>query len=210
MFGLTECKRVCYLPCAELDRRPSSVGRPMPNSEAYIADERGAPLTPGQTGELVVRGANVMQGYWRSPEATARTYRPGAYPADRRLYTGDQFRSDDEGYLYFIGRHDDMIKSKGERVSAREVEDMICTMEGVAEAAVVGVSDELLGQAIMAFVVPHPGLTTTPALVQRHCKLNLETFKVPKYIQVVEQLPKTPHGKVDKRTLGVEGDGTHG
>ncbi len=204
MFGLTECKRVCYLPWHEIDQRPSSVGRAMPNCEVLVLDEQGQPVAPGRPGELVVRGSNVMQGYWRSPETTARAYRPGDYPADRRLYSGDTFRTDHEGYLYFLGRHDDMIKSKGERVSAREIEDVICTLEGVAEAAVVGVPDELLGQAIMAFVVPHPGVAIPPALVQRHCKLNLETFKVPKYVQVVEQLPKTPHGKVDKKVLGIE------
>jgi amino acid adenylation domain-containing protein len=201
MFGLTECKRVCYLPPAEIDTRPASVGMAMPNCETRIIDGEGRQVGPGHYGELVIRGSNVMQGYWNAPEATARTYRAGAYPADRQLYSGDLFRHDAEGYLYFVGRRDDMIKSRGERVSAREVEGVLCSMQGVSEAAVVGVPDELLGEAVKAFVATAPGVHLTPAQVQRYCQQNLETFMVPKHVEVVSRLPRTPHGKVDKRSL---------
>lgn len=205
MFGLTECKRVCFLPPDELDRRPASVGKAIPNCETLVVDENGVPVAPGESGELIVRGSNVMQGYWHSPEATQRTYRDGSYPDDRRLHSGDYFRVDEEGYLYFLGRRDDLIKSRGERISAREVENVLCTMAGVAEAAVIGVPDDVMGQAVKAFVVPADGGAIAERHVLRHCRDNLESFMVPKYVDIVDTLPRTPHGKVDKRTLGTTG-----
>jgi long-chain acyl-CoA synthetase len=201
MYGLTECKRVSYLPPEDLDRKPSSVGKAMPNCEVWIADEEGKPLPPNTTGELVVRGANVMQGYWRAPEATARAYKPGRYPDERLLFTGDLFRMDEEGYLYFVGRKDELIKSRGERVGTKEVEDALCHIEGVLEAAVIGVPDELLGQAIKAFLVPTPGVELTAKGILRYCTANLETFMVPKHIEIIDELPKTPNGKIDKKIL---------
>lgn len=201
MFGLTECKRVCFLPPAELDRRPSSVGKAMPNCETLVVDEQGNETAPGQSGELVVRGANVMQGYWRAPEVTSRMYKAGAYPADRRLHTGDYFKRDREGYLYFLGRKDDMIKSGGERISAKEIENVLCSMEGVDEAAAVGVADSVLGQVVKAYVSLLPAADITPMDVQRFCRDNLEDFMVPRYVEIVEHLPKTPHGKLDKKPL---------
>jgi len=121
MYGLTECKRVSYLPPQEIDRRPTSIGRGMPNEEVWIVDEKGNPVGAGIVGELVVRGANVMRGYWGLPEETARVLRPGKYPGEMVLYTGDLFKTDEEGFLYFVGRKDDMIKSKGERISPKEI-----------------------------------------------------------------------------------------
>jgi amino acid adenylation domain-containing protein len=207
MFGLTECKRVSYLPCEQLAQRPCSVGQAMANCETLILDECGREVGPGETGELVVRGSNVTQGYWGAAEATARAYRPGDYPADRRLYSGDYFKRDAEGYLYFVGRRDDMIKSRGERVSARELENTLCAMQGVAEAAVVGVPDELLGQAIKAFIVPAARAEFSAAAVRRYCEQNLETFMIPKFVEIVARLPKTPHGKIDKELLISQGAG---
>ncbi|MHC4519876.1 MAG: class I adenylate-forming enzyme family protein, partial [Planctomycetota bacterium] len=153
MFGLTECKRVGYLEPEELARRPGSVGKAMPNCEVAVVDDQGNSVPPGEVGELVIRGSNVMQGYWRDPGMTAKAYRAGAYPASRWLYSGDYFRMDDEGFLYFLGRKDDMIKTRGERVSPKEVENAICELDDVAEAAVVPVPDDILGQAIKVFVV---------------------------------------------------------
>ena len=201
MYGLTECIRVSYLEPEELDRRPSSVGKAMPNCEVFIVDEDGNEISPGQTGELIIRGSNVMQGYWRDPEATARTYRNGSYPSERILYSGDYLRKDEEGFLYFVGRKDDMIKSKGERISAKEVENNICSMNGVLEAAVIGVPDEILGQAIKAFIVPLPEVNLDQRQVLKYCTENVETFMVPKYIEFLGSLPKTPNGKIDKRQL---------
>jgi long-chain acyl-CoA synthetase len=201
MFGLTECKRVSYLPPAELDRIPSSVGKAMPNCEVFVVDEDGRQVAPGQTGELIIRGSNVMQGYWRDPELTARTYRDGQYPSGRLLYSGDYFRQDERGFLYFLGRKDDMIKSKGERISAKEVENTISGMEGVAEVAVIGVPDEILGQVIKAYIVPAPGVELAQKEVLKYCAENMETFMVPKYIEFMDSLPKTPNGKIDKKEL---------
>ncbi len=201
MFGLTECKRVCYLPPEQLDRRPSSVGKAMPNCEVFVVDEAGDEVEPGQTGELIVRGSNVMQGYWKDPELTAKFYKPGRYPAERILHSGDYFRKDEEGFLYFISRKDDMIKSKGERISAKEVENNICGMEGVAEVAVIGVPDEILGQAIKVFIVPEKDGALTEKDVLKYCSANMETFMVPKYVEFMNELPRTPNGKIDKKKL---------
>jgi acyl-coenzyme A synthetase/AMP-(fatty) acid ligase len=201
MFGLTECKRVCDLPPEELDRRPSSVGQAMPNCEVFVVNEDGCEVPPGQTGELIIRGANVMQGYWKDPELTARTYRDRRYPAERMLYSGDYFRRDEQGFLYFLGRKDDMIKSKGERISAKEVENNICGMEGVAEVAVIGLPDEIFGQVVKAYIVPAPNAELTEKQVLKYCSENMETFMVPKYIGFMDSLPKTPNGKIDKKQL---------
>jgi len=201
MFGLTECKRVSYLPPDELDRRPSSVGKAMPNCDIFVVDEDGNEVAPGQMGELVIRGSNVMQGYWKDPELTAKTYRDRRYPSERMLYSGDYFRRDEQGFLYFLGRKDGMIKSKGERISAKEVENNICCMEGVAEVAVLGLPDEILGQAIKAYIVPVPRVELTEQQVLKYCSENMEAFIVPKYIEFMENLPKTPNGKIDKKQL---------
>ncbi len=125
MYGLTECKRVSYLPPDQLDARPTSVGVPIPGTEAWIVDEHGDEVGPGEVGELVVRGGHVMQGYWNDPEATAERLRPGRWPWERVLATGDLFRRDEEGYLFFVGRRDDIIKSRGEKVAPREVEEVL-------------------------------------------------------------------------------------
>ncbi|MBN2090668.1 AMP-binding protein [candidate division KSB1 bacterium] len=201
MFGLTECKRVCYLPPAELDRRPDSVGIPMPNCEVYILNENGEEVASGEVGELVIRGSNVMQGYWNSPELTAKYYRAGRYPADRLLYSGDYFKRDEDGFLYFLGRKDDMIKTRGERVSAKEVENILCELDGVAEVAVIGVPDEIFGQAIKAFIVTDNRNHLTEKDVLKFSTANMEPFMVPKYVQFLDSLPKTANGKIDKKLL---------
>jgi amino acid adenylation domain-containing protein len=206
MFGLTECKRVSYLPPEELDSIPSSVGRAMPNCEVFVVDENGVEVPPGETGELIIRGSNVMQGYWADPEITARTYKDGQYPSGRILHSGDYFQQDERGFLYFLGRKDDMIKSKGERISAKEVENNISSMEGVAEVAIIGVPDEIFGQAIKAYIVPAPGFELQEKQVLKYCAENMETFMVPKYIEFVDSLPKTPNGKIDKKQLKAEAE----
>jgi len=201
MYGLTECIRVSYLPPEELDRRPASVGKVMPNCEVFIVDEEGKKVSNNDVGELVIRGLNVMQGYWNDPELTAKTYRDGSYPNERLLYSGDYFRQDDQGFLYFLGRKDDMIKTRGERVSPKEIEDLVCKLEAVAEASVVGVPDDILGQAIKVYIVPTPGAKLTEKDVLKYCKENMEMVCIPKYVEFIESLPKTPHGKVDKKVL---------
>ena len=140
-------------------------------------------------------------GLENDPELTARTYRPGSYPADRTLRSGDFFRTDEERYLYFLGRRDDMIKSKGERISAKEVENTIHGMQGVAEVAVIGVPDEIFGQAIKAFLVLDPDTVLAERHVLKFCTAHLETYMVPKYVEFLDSLPKTPNGKIDKKLL---------
>ncbi len=205
MYGLTECKRVSYLPPEELDRRADSVGRGMPNEEVWIADEQGHKVGPGVVGELVVRGSNVMRGYWEDPATTEKVLKPGPLPGERVLYTGDLFRADEEGFLYFVGRKDDMIKTRGERVSPKEVENALYSVEGVAEAAVIPVPDEILGQAIKAFIVCKQGYALGEKDLLLHCKKTLEEFAVPKYFDFRVSLPQNVSGKIDKLTLKQEG-----
>jgi len=202
MYGLTECKRVSYLPPEELDNRPTSVGKAMPNTETYIVGEKGERITqPGEIGELVVRGASVMRGYWKLREETEAVLKPGPIPGERVLYTGDLFKMDEEGFLYFVARKDDMLKVSGERVSPKEIENVLHGMEAVSEAAVIGVPDPLLGQAVMAFVALEQQAACLPEAIERYCSLNMESFMVPKYIAVLDELPRTSNGKVDKLAL---------
>jgi len=200
MYGLSECKRVAYLPPEEIDRRPTSVGKPMPNVEVYLVDRNGHPIAAGE-GELVVRGATVMKGYWERPADTERVLRPGPVPGERVLYTGDIFRIDGDGYLYFVGRRDDVIKSRGEKVSPKEIEAVIHGCVGVAEVAVFGVPDAVVGTAIKAVVTPRAGAALSPIDVRRHCANHLEDYMIPKEVEIREAMPYTATGKIDKREL---------
>lgn len=200
MYGLTETKRTLYLPPEEVDRRPGSVGIAIPGTEVWIEDEQGNRLGPGQVGELVVRGRHVMRGYWETPEATTQRFRPGPLPGERVCYTGDLFRMDDEGFLYFVGRKDDIIKSRGEKVAPKEVENVIYELPGVAAVAVVGVPDPILGQAIKAFVVTKD-TDLTEMQVLAHCRSRLEDFMVPRYVEFRAELPTTPSGKIARMEL---------
>jgi long-chain acyl-CoA synthetase len=201
MFGLTECKRVSYLPPSQLDIRPTSVGKAMPNVEVYVVDDQGHRLPLGQVGELVVRGANVMQGYWELPEETAKMLKPGPLPGERVLYTGDLFHMDTEGYLYWIGRKDDIIKSRGEKVSPKEIENVLYSLEGVALAAVVGVPDKILGQAIKAVITLKEGTHLTEKDILRYCARHLEEFMMPKLVEFRTSMPRTFNGKIDRKAL---------
>jgi amino acid adenylation domain-containing protein len=200
MYGLTETKRTLFLPPSQLDVRPDSVGIAIPGTEVWIEDEEGNRLGAGQVGELVVRGRHVMRGYWGDEELSAQRFRPGRIPGERLCYTGDLFRMDEEGYFYFIARKDDIIKSRGEKVSPKEVENVLYKIHGVQEVAVIGVTDALLGQAIKAFIVKNNSdLTETDVL--RFCRNHLEDFMIPKYVQFVDELPKTSSGKIKKTDL---------
>jgi long-chain acyl-CoA synthetase len=198
MYGLTECKRCTYLPPSQLDKRAGSVGVAIPNTEAYVADDAGEPVANGVIGELVIRGPHVMQGYWENPVATAERIRPGRNTWEKVLFTGDLFYADSEGYLYFVGRKDDIIKTRGEKVAPKEVETALYAHPGVVEAVVVGVPDAVLGQAVKAVVVLADPAVTEGELV-RHCAKLLEDFMVPKSIEFRTSLPKTDTGKVSRR-----------
>jgi long-chain acyl-CoA synthetase len=200
MYGLTECKRVSYLAPEDLDTRPTSVGKPMSNVEVYLLDEDGRRIECG-VGELVVRGANVMQGYWRAGEATDDVLRPGLLPGERVLHTGDLFRIDADGYMYFLSRTDDVIKSRGQKVSPREIENVLHALPGVCEAVVVGVADALLGEALQAYVTLHPGAVVTERDILLYCSKNLEDFMVPQSVAIVSALPHTTSGKLARREL---------
>ena len=200
MYGLTETKRTLYLPPEQLDERPGSVGIAIPGTEVWIEDEVGQRLGPGQIGELVIRGRHVMRGYWGDPDATRQRYRPGPFPGERLCYSGDLFTMDEEGFMYFVSRKDDIIKSRGEKVSPKEVENVLYALEGVKEAAVIGVGDPVQGQAIKAFVVGD-GDELGEAQVLAHCRAHLEDLMVPKYVVICEELPKTSSGKIKKTDL---------
>ena len=204
MFGLTECKRIAYLPPDEIYKRPSSVGKAMPNCEVFILDENGNKVSSGEIGELVVRGSNVMRGYWNSKELTERVYKRGIMQGEKLLYTGDLFRQDEDGYLYFIGRMDDMIKSKGERISPKEIENILCSMNEISEAAVIGVPDDIFGQVIKAFIVRKNNSELSSNDILKYCSDNMEAFMVPKYVEFLTELPKNPNGKIDKKSLKLE------
>jgi amino acid adenylation domain-containing protein len=201
MYGLTECKRTTYLPPEQLDMRPTSVGIAIPGTEVWLEDESGNVLGPGEIGELMIRGAHVMQGYWNDPEMTASRLRPGRWPWERVLASGDLFRSDDEGYLYFVGRRDDLIKSGAEKVVPREIEEVLHAAAGVRDAVVIGIADPLLGQAVHAHVSPQPNSSLDEAALRRHCAEHLEDYKVPRRIFVHQELPRTSNGKIDRRAL---------
>jgi len=202
MYGLTECKRVSYLPPQDIQKKPDSVGKSIPNTEVYLVKNNGEVITePGIGGELVVRGSNVMRGYWRLPELTDEVLRPGRYPGEKVLYTGDLFKKDEEGYLYFLGRRDDIIKTSGYMVSPKEVEDVLSEMKDVIEVAVIGVQDEILGQAIKAYVRLSPGSEVIEKDILNFCYQNLESYAVPKYIKLCGPLPKSENGKINKRDL---------
>lgn len=204
MYGLTECKRCTYLPPTELKTRPGSVGIAIPGTEAYVVDEAGNKLAFGRTGELVIRGPHVMKGYWDNPAATDVALRPGPLPREKVLYTGDLFRTDADGFLYFVGRKDDIIKTRGEKVSPKEVENMLYALPGIREAAVVGVPDPVLGFAIKAVLAVEVGAELSVADVIRHCARHLEDFMVPKLVEFRTELPKSENGKIARRQVVAE------
>ncbi len=201
MHGLTECVRTCYLPYEQIDKRPDSVGIPIPGCRLTIVDEQGNELSNGQTGELVVSGVNVMNGYWQDPELTASVFRKRNPNGQVELYSGDLFKRDSEGFLYFVARKDDMIKTRGERVSPKEVENVLLRIEGIVEAAVVGIPDPILGQVPKAFLVKKKDCHLTQADVLLYATQNMENFMVPKFVEFLPELPRTQNGKIDKKTL---------
>jgi long-chain acyl-CoA synthetase len=201
MYGLTECTRVSYLDPDRLDDKLGSVGKAMPNTEAYVVDENGKRVAPGVAGELVVRGASVMRGYWAKPEATAAVLRDGEVDGEKVLHTGDQFWADDEGFLWFVGRDDDVFKCRGEKISPSEVEDVLYELDAVGEAAVVGVPHDIDGTAVKAVVAPRAGAALDEATVRRHCRARLEGYMVPRFVEVRDSLPKTESGKIRRASL---------
>lgn len=201
MYGLTECKRVCFLEPELVDSKPGSVGKAIPGTEVFLLREDGSPAEPGETGVLHVRGPHVMLGYWNLPDETARMLKPGRLPFERVLCSHDLFRMDADGFLYFEGRSDDIIKSRGEKVSPVEVENALHAIPGVREAAVIGEPDELLGEKVVAFIVAEHGASLDERLLRREALARLEGFMVPGEFRLIAELPRTATGKVQHRAL---------
>ncbi len=207
MYGLTEAFRSTYLPPEEIDRRPDSIGKAIPNAEILVVRDDGAPCAPGEPGELVHRGSLVALGYWNDPVKTAERFRPapGQLPGlplpELAVWSGDTARTDEEGFLYFIGRKDDMIKTSGYRVSPTEVEEILYGSGQVAEAAALGIPHPTLGQAIVAVIKPLRETLSENALIA-HCKQHLPNFMVPlRVIARAGDLPRNPNGKIDRKAL---------
>ncbi len=201
MYGLTECMRVCYLEPELVATKPESVGKAIPGTEVFLLGEDGKPAGPGETGTLYVRGPHVMLGYWNNPEQSAHMLKPGRYPGERVLCTQDHFKMDAEGFLFFQGRSDDIIKSRGEKVSPIAVENCLYGITGIREAAVIGVPDALMGEAIRAYVALEIGCVLSEKEIRGICLAKLESFMVPKEVVILPELPKTATGKIRKKDL---------
>ncbi len=198
MYGQTECIRACWCPPALAESHPSSVGYAIPGTEVLLLDEHGGEVAPGEVGTLHVRGPNVMRGYWNDPVRTAQALVPAPVAGEVMLRTGDQFTRDAAGLLHFVARSDDIIKSRGEKVSPTEVENAIYRLPGVSETIVVGMPDPMLGQAVWALVTLKPGATLVENQVKRACSDRLESYMVPKRVLFVAELPRTANGKLSR------------
>lgn len=209
MYGLTEAFRSTYLDPAEVDRRPDSIGKAIPNAEILVLRPDGTECAPGEEGELVHRGALVALGYWGDPERTAERYRPIARPGqtwrtpEMAVWSGDTVVADDEGFLYFVGRADDMIKTSGYRVSPTEVEESAYGTGLVRDAVAVGVADPALGQRIVLVATPPDGVLDVDALTTA-LRQRLPLYMVPSRIEARAELPRSPNGKFDRKLISSE------
>jgi acyl-CoA ligase (AMP-forming) (exosortase A-associated) len=211
MYGLTESFRSTFLPPAELDRRPDSIGKAIPNSEVMVVREDGTPCAPGEPGELVHRGALVSLGYWNDPEKTAERFKPapgqpkGLVMPEIAVWSGDTVRTDEEGFLYFVSRRDEMIKTSGYRVSPTEVEEVIYATGLVGEAAALGVPHPVLGQAIVVVATARAGARLDTEELLAQCRQRLPAFMVPARVTVCAGgLPRNPNGKIDRKLMASE------
>lgn len=216
MYGLTEAFRSSYLPPHEVDKRPDSMGKAIPNAELMVVREDGTPCAPNEPGELVHRGSLVAMGYWNDPGKTAERFKP----APNRLaelplqeiavWSGDTVRMDEQGFLYFVGRKDDMIKTSGYRVSPTEVEEVVYSTGLVKEAAALGLPHPSLGQGILVAVTAPDGEELDTSKIMHTCKQHLANFMVPQHIEVIEYMPKNPNGKIDRKKLAQDFDNFFG
>jgi acyl-CoA synthetase (AMP-forming)/AMP-acid ligase II len=211
MYCLTEAFRSTFLPPEEVDRRPESIGKAIPNAEILVVRPDGTPCAPGEEGELVHRGAHVALGYWNDPEKTAERYKPapgqlaGLPIPEMAVWSGDTVRIDDEGFLYFVGRRDEMIKTSGYRVSPTEVEEVVYATQTVTEVAAVGVAHPVLGQAVVLVTYAPERDAAADQRILDECKKQLPAFMVPTQIVAhAEPLPRNPNGKIDRKRLAGE------
>jgi len=210
MYGLTEAFRSTYLPPEEVERRPESIGKAIPNAEILVVRPDGTPCATNEPGELVHRGALVAQGYWQDPERTAARFRPapgqpaGTTVAELAVWSGDTVRADAEGFLYFVGRRDEMIKTSGYRVSPTEIEETVYASGQVAEVVALGIPHPELGQAIVLAAVPADGAPLKLDRLMEFCRERLPGFMVPAHIETRKALPRNPNGKIDRKGLAAE------
>jgi len=210
MYGLTEAFRSTYLPPEEADRRPESMGKAIPNAEILVVRPNGESCAPNEPGELVHRGSLVSLGYWNDPAKTAERFKPapgtlsGLVLTEMAVWSGDTVRMDEDGFLYFVGRRDEMIKTSGYRVSPTEVEEVVFATGLVADAAAMGVPHPTLGHAIVVVVTPAPGASSDADALLLACKRTLPQFMVPHHIAFRESLPRNPNGKYDRAKLAAE------
>lgn len=201
MYGLTECKRVCYLEPELVDLKSESVGKAIPGTEVFLLSPEGKPVPPGERGILHIRGPHVMLGYWHKEDLSREMLRSGNLPGERILCSNDWFKMDEEGFLYFLGRTDDIIKTRGEKVSPAEVENVIYKIDGIREVAVIGIPDEIMGEAIIAYVTTHGQLKLTEKEILKECTSKLELFMIPQHVIFLGEMPKSSNSKIDKKEL---------
>lgn len=211
MYGLTEAFRSTYLPPEEVERRPDSIGKAIPNAEILVLREDGTPCAPNEPGELVHRGALVGMGYWNDPEKTAERYKPlpgresGLVLPEIAVFSGDTVRMDEEGFLYFIGRRDEMIKSSGYRISPTEIEEVFYGSELVGEAAAFGVPHPTLGQAVVVVATPKHERYVDAETLLAACRERLPAYMQPARIDIRPgPLPRNPNGKIDRKSLSLQ------
>lgn len=208
MYGLTEAFRSTYLPPEEVDRRPDSIGKAIPNAEILVVRDDGSLCAPGEPGELVHRGVLVSLGYWNDREKTSERFKlspnqeNGLTLPEMAVWSGDTVRMDEEGFLYFISRRDEMIKTSGYRVSPTEVEEVIYATEMAGEAAAIGVPHPVLGQAIVVVATARQGLSLDTNALLSECRRRLPAYMVPSEIRLYPgNLPRNPNGKIDRKFL---------
>ncbi len=217
MYGLTEAFRATYLPPAEVDLRPDSIGKAIPNSEVMVLRPDGSECAPNEPGELVQRGALVAMGYWNDAEKTAERFKPLPATAPGRqgglvlpeiaVFSGDTVRRDEEGFLYFIGRADEMIKTSGYRVSPTEVEEIVYGTQLVGECAAFGRPHETLGQTIAVIATPPAGGAISREDLLAACRARMPAYMVPQHLALHDgPLPRNPNGKIDRKRLSMEFD----
>jgi len=209
MYGLTEAFRSTYLAPEEVDHRPDSIGKAIPETEILVINSEGHPCKPGELGTLVHRGPTVSLGYWQKPELTKQFLRPHPFIAADQggelvCYSGDLVRTDEEGLLHFAARAGGQIKSQGYRISPAEVEEVVMETGDLAQAAVIGIPAGDAGEKVHAIVVAASNGTLNAEDVLRRCALRLPSYMLPKSLEVVESLPKTPNGKIDYKSLRAE------
>lgn len=207
MYGLTEAFRSTYLPPEQIDIRPDSMGKAIPNAEIMVVREDGSLCAPHEPGELVHRGSLVSLGYWNDIAKTAERFKPapgqlsGLPLTEIAVWSGDTVSMDEEGYLYFVGRKDDMIKTSGYRVSPSEIEEVVYASGVVKEAAAIGIEHDTLGQAILVVVSANEAAGFNAQDLLDRCKAQLPNFMVPAKIEVLADLPRNPNGKIDRKLL---------